>query len=144
MLPEDSHDAAVAGGTQLVLTHAHFDHVADTLPLARKLRIPIIGQYDLMDYWAEHEQVETVGFNKGGTVNAGNVALSMVPASHSSTFGTAAGPRTGGSEVGYMIKGEGHTIYVSGDTAIMADMAWMGEYFEPSASSQLEAISRWT
>ncbi len=90
VLPEDSHDAAVAGGTQLVLTHAHFDHVADTLPLARKLRIPIIGQYDLMDYWAEHEQVETVGFNKGGTVNAGNVALSMVPASHSSTFGTAA------------------------------------------------------
>ena len=62
---------------------------------------------------------------------AGSVALGMVPASHSSTFGTEEGLRTGGSEVGYMITGEGHTIYVSGDTAIMADMAWMGEYYRP-------------
>ena len=30
-----------------------------------------------------------------------------------------------------MIAGEGHTIYVSGDTDIMADMAWMGEYHAP-------------
>ena len=131
VLPEDSHDAAVEGGTQLVLTHAHFDHVADMLPLARRLSIPVIGQYDLMGHWAEHEGVETVGFNKGGTVMAGSVALGMVPASHSSTFGTEEGLRTGGSEVGYMITGEGHTIYVSGDTAIMADMAWMGEYYRP-------------
>ncbi len=131
VLPEDQHDAAVEGGTQLVLTHAHFDHVADMLPLARKLRIPVIGQYDLMSYWAEHEHIETVGFNKGGTVTAGKVALSMVPASHSSTFGSDEGPKAAGSEVGYMISGEGHTIYVSGDTAIMADMEWMAEYYKP-------------
>ena len=30
-----------------------------------------------------------------------------------------------------MIAGEGHTIYVSGDTDIMADMAWMGELHQP-------------
>jgi L-ascorbate metabolism protein UlaG (beta-lactamase superfamily) len=30
-----------------------------------------------------------------------------------------------------MIAGEGRTIYVSGDTDIMADMAWMGEYHRP-------------
>ena len=30
-----------------------------------------------------------------------------------------------------MISGEGHTIYVSGDTDIMADMAWFGEYYAP-------------
>jgi L-ascorbate metabolism protein UlaG (beta-lactamase superfamily) len=30
-----------------------------------------------------------------------------------------------------MIAGEGHTIYVSGDTDIMADMAWMAEYHQP-------------
>ena len=32
---------------------------------------------------------------------------------------------------GFMIAGEGHVIYVSGDTDIMADMAWMGEYHQP-------------
>ena len=30
-----------------------------------------------------------------------------------------------------MIAGEGHTIYVSGDTDIMADMDWMGDYHKP-------------
>lgn len=131
VLPEVSHDAAVAGATHLVLTHAHFDHVADMLPLARKLGIPVVGQYDLMSFWGEHEGIETVGFNKGGTVALGGAQLAMVPASHSSTFGTETGPRTGGSEVGYMLMGEGHTVYISGDTAMMADMDWMGRYFEP-------------
>lgn len=131
MLPDKSHQAATTGATHLVLTHAHFDHVADMLPLARKLGIPAVGQYDLMGHWAEHEGIQTIGFNKGGTVTLGNVSLAMVPASHSSTFSTPDGPRTGGSEVGYMIGGEDHVIYFSGDTAIMADMEWMGDFYRP-------------
>ncbi|KMW58461.1 Metallo-beta-lactamase family protein [Candidatus Rhodobacter oscarellae] len=131
VLTEDQHEAAVAGGTHLVLTHAHFDHIADMLPLARKLGIPVIGQYDLMKYWEEYEKIEVIGFNKGGTVQAGGASLAMVPASHSTGMGTDEGPLVTGSEVGYMISGEGHTIYVSGDTGIMADMDWMGDYFKP-------------
>ena len=30
-----------------------------------------------------------------------------------------------------MIKGDGHTVYVSGDTDIMADMDWMGDFYKP-------------
>ncbi|MGR3758667.1 metal-dependent hydrolase [Roseobacteraceae bacterium NS-SX3] len=131
MLPEESHDAAVEGATHIILTHAHFDHVADVLPLARKLNVPVIGQYDLMGLWGETEEVETVGFNKGGTVDLEGVRLAMVPASHSSTFSTRDGLRTGGSEVGYMLMAEGKTVYISGDTAIMADMDWMGDYYKP-------------
>ena len=132
VLPEAHHDAATAGATHLILTHAHFDHVADMLPLARKLGVPIVGQYDLMSYWNEHEHLDTVGFNKGGTVTLGEgVSLAMVPASHSSTFGTPDGPKAAGSEVGFMLIAEGHTVYISGDTAIMADMGWMGDYYKP-------------
>ena len=131
VLPEDQHEAAVAGGTHLILTHTHFDHVADMVPLAKKLGIPTVGQYDLMGYWAEKEGIETVGFNKGGTVMLGDVALTMVPASHSSTFVVEDGLRSGGTEVGYMIRAEGKTVYVSGDTDIMADMEWMGDYYKP-------------
>lgn len=132
VLPEDQHEAATAGATHLILTHAHFDHVADMLPLARKLSVPIVGQYDLMGYWAEHEHLETIGFNKGGTVSLGEgVALAMVPACHSSTFGTDEGPKAAGSEVGYMLMAEGKTVYLSGDTGIMADMDWIGDYYKP-------------
>lgn len=131
MLPQERHQEAVAGGTHLILTHAHFDHVADMLPLARQLGAPVVGQYDLMSYWSEHEHLETVGFNKGGTVDLGGVALSMVPASHSSSFASDTGPRAAGSEVGYMLRAEGKTVYISGDTGIMADMDWMGDFYKP-------------
>lgn len=131
VLPEIQHGAATQDATHLLLTHAHFDHVSDILPLARSLKIPAVGQYDLMGHWAEHEGIETIGFNKGGTVSLGQVRVAMVPASHSTSFGSDSGPNVPGTEVGFMIMGEGKTIYVSGDTDIMADMDWMGDFYKP-------------
>ncbi|WP_170422922.1 metal-dependent hydrolase [Ruegeria arenilitoris] len=131
VLPEDQHDDAVDGATHILLTHTHFDHVVDVVSLAKHLKIPVVGQYDLMGYWSEAESLETIGYNKGGTVNLNGVKVSMVPASHSSTFSTPDGLRTGGSEVGFMIESDGHMLYVSGDTDIMADMDWMGDYYKP-------------
>ena len=131
VLPEDSHDAAVEGASHILMTHAHFDHSADAVRLAKKLGVPVVGQYDVMSWWADAEGIETVGFNKGGTVDLNGTKVSMVKAEHSSTFGSPEGPKNGGSEVGFMIRAEGKTIYWSGDTDIMADMAWFGEYYEP-------------
>lgn len=130
-LSEDQHEAALEGATHILLTHTHFDHVVDVLGLAKKLHVPIVGQYDLMGYWAESEGVETIGFNKGGTVDLGGPKLSMVPASHSSTFQTAEGLRTGGSEIGFVLQSDGHSVYISGDTGLMADMDWIADYFKP-------------
>ena len=82
--------------------------------------------------WLESKGVaQTTGFNKGGTIRAGEVAITMVPASHSSSVEGDNGPIYTGMETGFMISGEGHTIYHSGDTAIMADMDWMGDYHKP-------------
>ena len=131
VFPEDRKDDATTGATHILLTHAHFDHVADTLNLARALNIPVIGQYDLMSHWEEQEGIETVGFNKGGTVMLGEVAVTMVNAVHSSSFGTPDGPRYGGTECGFMIAGEGKTIYVSGDTDVMADMEVFNDLHMP-------------
>lgn len=131
VLPEDSHDAAVEGANHILMTHAHFDHSADAVQLARKLGVPVVGQYDVMSWWADAEGIETIGFNKGGTVDLNGTKVSMVRAEHSSTFGSPDGPKSGGSEVGFMISAEGKTVYWSGDTDIMADMAWFGEYYSP-------------
>ncbi len=131
MLEADQHGPATHGATHILLTHAHFDHAADVLQLARDLSVPIVGQYDLMSHWGEHENVDTIGFNKGGTVDLNGLQVSMVAASHSSTFATPEGLVAAGSEVGFMIRGEGKTLYLSGDTDIMADMDWMGDYYAP-------------
>lgn len=131
MLPEVTHDAAVAGATHILLTHGHFDHIVDVLPLAKKLSVPVIGQYDLMSHWEEKEGIETVGFNKGGTVMAGDVAVTMVHATHSSTMPHEGGPVAIGSECGFMLGLEGKVIYVSGDTDVMADMGVFQDLHAP-------------
>jgi len=131
MLDESQHGEAVNGATHILLTHGHFDHVADAVALARRQNIPVVGQYDLMSHWAEHEKIETIGFNKGGTVDLGGVKVTMVHAVHSSTFSTPDGPRVAGTECGFMIEAEGHTIYVSGDTDVMADMGVFNDLHAP-------------
>ncbi|MEM7731452.1 MAG: metal-dependent hydrolase [Pseudomonadota bacterium] len=131
MLPEVAHEAAVAGATHILLTHAHFDHVADTLDLARKLEVPVVGQYDLMSHWEAQEGIATVGFNKGGTVDLDGVSVTMVHAVHSTSFGTETGPNVPGTECGFMISGEGHVIYASGDTDVMADMKIFNDLHGP-------------
>ncbi|PVA09205.1 metal-dependent hydrolase [Pelagivirga sediminicola] len=131
MLEEARHEDATKGATHILLTHAHFDHASDTLDLARRLKIPVVGQFDLMNHWAENEGIETVGFNKGGTVDLGGVRVTMVHATHSSSFPGKDGPQAAGSECGYMIEHDGRTIYLSGDTDVMADMAVFQALHEP-------------
>jgi len=131
MMPEDRHAEATAGATHILLTHAHFDHVVDVLGLARALNIPVVGQYDLMGHWAETEGVETIGFNKGGTVDLGGPTVTMVHAVHSTSFATPNGPNVPGTECGFMIAGEGHVIYHSGDTDVMADMQVFADLHSP-------------
>ncbi|MDF2142111.1 metal-dependent hydrolase [Paenirhodobacter sp. CAU 1674] len=131
MFPAARRAEALAGATHVLLTHGHGDHTGDTLAIAKQLKIPVVGIYDLISYWQEAEGIDGIGFNKGGTVDLAGARVTMVPASHSSSLGGPNGPVYAGTEAGYMIAGEGHTIYVTGDTTIMADMGWMGEYHRP-------------
>ena len=122
---------AIAGATHILLTHGHDDHSADTVAIARELGIPVVGIFDLMSFWEEKHGIATVGFNKGGTVRLGGVAVTMVSATHSSSYAASDGPVYTGTEAGFMIAGEGRTIYVSGDTDVMADMALFEELHHP-------------
>lgn len=131
MLDESQYGAALEGATYVLITHGHGDHAADAPTICTDLNIPCVGIYDLMSFWEVRHGIKTVGFNKGGTVSLGNVKVTMVNASHSSGQHTSEGPRYMGHESGYMIAGEGHTIYVSGDTDIMADMEWMADVHQP-------------
>ncbi|MDB6181890.1 metal-dependent hydrolase [Paracoccus fistulariae] len=131
VFPEDKRSDAIAGATHILLTHGHGDHTGDALAIARELQIPVAGIYDMINSWTTREEVEGIGFNKGGTVDLNGARVTMVNASHSSSMDGADGPIYAGHESGYMIAGDGHVTYVSGDTDIMADMEWMGDYHKP-------------
>ena len=131
-MPEDRHDEAVAGATHILVTHGHFDHTADVPRLSKKLGVPVFGIFDLMTWWTNSEGIEATGFNRGWTVDLNGAKVTMVAASHSSSSEGRHGQSVyTGAEAGYMIAGEGHVIYFSGDTDIMADMDWMGDLHRP-------------
>ncbi|MCI2400509.1 metal-dependent hydrolase [Aliiroseovarius subalbicans] len=131
MFDEARRVEAIAGATHVLITHGHGDHATDTPAICAELGIPAVGIYDLMQWWETEHGIQTVGFNKGGTVMLGDVAVTMVNAVHSSSIATDEGPLYTGAEAGFMIAGDGHVIYASGDTDIMADMEWMGDIHKP-------------
>lgn len=131
MFPQDRRDEALAGATHILLTHGHGDHAGEAAAIAKATGLPLVGIYDLVSWYEAREAVKVLGFNKGGTVDLGGAKVTMVNACHSSSVAGPDGPVAAGSEAGFMIAGEGQTIYLSGDTDIMADMAWMGELHAP-------------
>ncbi|QPM92080.1 metal-dependent hydrolase [Pseudooceanicola algae] len=130
VFPADRRAEAVDGVTAIFVTHGHGDHTSDAVTLARESGATIYCIADLASYWAG-TGVDCVGFNKGGTVSVGKVAVTMVQASHSSSIPSEGGPVYVGTESGFMIAGEGHVIYFSGDTDVMADMQVFNDLHAP-------------
>jgi len=131
MFPPGRRAEAIKGATHILLSHGHGDHSADAVEIAKELGVAVVGIYDLMSWWQGKEGIETIGFNRGGTVALGDVAVTLVAASHSSSLESENGPVYAGSECGFMIAGEGHTIYFSGDTDVMADMEVFNDLHAP-------------
>ncbi|RRH69360.1 metal-dependent hydrolase [Falsigemmobacter faecalis] len=132
LFPAERRAEALAGATAILVSHGHSDHLADAAGLSKDLGIPVAGKFDLTS-WLEKTAGVTgsIGFNNGGTIKLGSVNVTMVAASHSSSVMTQSGPVYLGSEAGYMIEHDGRTIYFSGDTDVMADMAIFADLHNP-------------
>jgi len=131
LFPEERRTEAIEGATHILVSHGHGDHSGSALDIAAELNIPIVGIYDLMNWWQTTKGVQTVGFNKGGTVALGNVNVTLVNAVHSSSLDGEGGPVYTGSEAGFMIEHDGRTIYFSGDTDVTADMEIFNDLHKP-------------
>src|SRR3712207_6122678 len=73
--PEDWRARLEQGLDAILLTHGHFDHVGGLGALAAASGATVYGIFD-MGAWLEQQGIPEerfVGFNKGGTVDAGGV-----------------------------------------------------------------------
>jgi len=125
--------AAIKGATHILVTHGHGDHAAEAPGISKETGAPVVGIYDWVTWVAARDGLAgAIGMNKGGTVKLGNVAVTMVNATHSSSVAGEGGqPIYAGCESGYMIAHGGRTLYVAGDTDVMADMGVFAELHAP-------------
>lgn len=126
----------------LMVTHGHFDHVADAPALALMYDTPVRAPGGL------NQVLDTLGvlpakllprMDKGGTVSpAPGIRITAVRAEHSSVY-VWRNPATdknetqpGGEPIGWIIELEnGFRIYHAGDTAVFGDMKYIGERYKP-------------
>jgi len=126
-------DAAVQGATHILVSHGHGDHAADAPGISKETGAPVVGIYDWVTWVSTRDGLEGgIGMNKGGTVILGDVAVTMVNATHSSSVaGEGAMPVYAGCESGFIIAHGGKTLYAACDTDVMADMGVLAELHQP-------------
>ena len=109
----------------ILVTHGHSDHVADLIPIAKRTGAKVVSSFEIID-WLGKQGIENAHpMNLGGTWNFDFGSLKMVYASHSSSMpdGTY-----GGTAAGFIIKAEGKTYYIAGDTSLNQEMKLFGEF----------------
>jgi len=113
-------------------THGHFDHLGNTVDLAKKHNAKVVAIYEI-SVWLESKGVTTViGANKGGTVDVDGLRVTMVPADHSSGIAEGGQVVYGGDPVGFVVQLEnGFRIYHAGDTNVFGDMRLIGRLYRP-------------
>lgn len=107
----------------ILLTHGHFDHVADVVAIANRSKSPVYCSFEIAQWLGRQGVGTAVGMNLGGsTVIPGGVAK-MELAHHSSSLpdGTY-----GGSAASWLLDVGGARLFLAGDTCLFSDMERIG------------------
>ncbi len=111
----------------ILLTHAHNDHVGDTIELAQNNDAKVICIVELGD-WLEMQGVrDVVGSNHGATITFPGGTVKFTPAWHSSSYMDGEKQVAIGIPAGLIVRFGGRTFYFAGDTGLFGDMRLIGE-----------------
>jgi len=107
----------------ILLTHAHSDHVGDTVEIAKRTGATVIGTFEI-HAWMQDKGLSTHPQNTGGGYMHSFGHVKFVKADHSSSF---ADGTYGGQACGIVLTARGKRLYFAGDTALFSDMRLIGE-----------------
>ncbi|HSR42177.1 MAG TPA: metal-dependent hydrolase [Longimicrobiales bacterium] len=108
----------------ILVTHGHFDHFADCVPLARRTGAMVVSTFEIASFLGSEKGVEnTHGMNIGGGHAFGGLGyVKLTPAVHTgSVAGDAEGAYTTDC-AGFLLELDGTRFHHSGDTALIKDM----------------------
>ena len=116
----------------ILLTHGHGDHASDVAAIARQHSAPVATLVELAGWLGDQGVTGAIGFNKGGAIELAGLRVTMTNAVHSSSApdGTPLG-----DPAGFVLEAPDlPTTYFTGDSAVHADMALIGEIYEPAVT----------
>lgn len=109
----------------ILVSHGHFDHIADVPAIAKRTGAQVIAIFEIAQWLEQNHQIEgSVGMNIGGGVQLPFGHVKMTPALHSSQLPDGS---YGGEPAGFLLTIAGHRIYFACDTALFSDMRLIGE-----------------
>ena len=131
--PEDFKNASWDDLDAALITHGHFDHIADAVDLGRSTKAALVAIAETGNWLGSKGIDNVVDFNKGGTVEVAGCRVHMTHAIHSCGITEDDGSIVyGGEAAGYVVEfSNGFKLYHAGDTAVFSDMALIGRLLEP-------------
>jgi len=122
----------ISGVDTMCITHGHFDHIHDAVPLAKEFAPEVVAIYETCA-WLESKGVEkTRPMNKGGSQKAGDATITMTHAVHSCGILDDGKIIYGGEAAGYVMEfSDGRVLYFAGDTNVFSDMQLIEQLYHP-------------
>jgi Predicted Zn-dependent hydrolases of the beta-lactamase fold len=122
--PATPQDVINAKPTHILITHDHFDHLGESVDIAKATGAPIVGTFELTLEVAEKgiPEAQTMPMNIGGTIKLGDgIEIYMTPALHTANRGAPSG---------FVVVTPEGTVYHAGDTALFRDMELIAELYD--------------
>jgi L-ascorbate metabolism protein UlaG (beta-lactamase superfamily) len=109
----------------ILVSHGHYDHIADAAKIANRTGATVVSNYEITTWLAKNHGVKnTVGGNLGGGANLPFGRVKLTLAFHSSSLPDGG---NGGNPCGFLLTlTGGERAYFACDTALFGDMALIG------------------
>jgi L-ascorbate metabolism protein UlaG (beta-lactamase superfamily) len=107
----------------ILVSHGHFDHVADAASIAKRTSATVVANYEICEWLGKQGVKNTEPMNVGGAINLPFGRVKMTIAHHSSVLPDGTG---GGNPGGFLLTLADGTVYFACDTGLFHDMKLIG------------------
>lgn len=116
-----------SGGINAIfVTHAHGDHMGDTISIAKRTGATVYAVNELAKYF-QGQRLKTEGLHIGGRAKFPFGRLKLTVAFHGSSIWEAGEMKFTSEPCGFLIEVDGKNIYHAGDTGLTTEMSLLAE-----------------